>query len=242
MKILEGLDLKDFDLHPSDYNVDQENKEIVITKKNWDYLKSLELQEILVERIWNNKDERALIFCSHPHCFTLGKGLQKTREADKNLIDFNEQLIDVLPFPVHKISRGGGITFHYPGQLVFYPIMSLEKHKLRVFDFLKNVLKMTKYSLEQLYSLNDLECDRELLGLWHKENKIASIGLSAKRFVSYHGLALNLINDQKMNNALKQVFPCGLPGHIYKSIDQLIEDKKSDQYFDTIKASILNQI
>ena len=58
MKILEGLDLVDFDLYPSDYTIDQENKEIVITKKNWDYLKSLELQEILVERIWKNKDEQ----------------------------------------------------------------------------------------------------------------------------------------------------------------------------------------
>jgi lipoate-protein ligase B len=64
--------------------------------------------------------------------------------------------------------------------------------------------------------------NKELLGLWHDhQNKLASIGLAITRFVTYHGLALNFLNDDEMFQSIKSVHPCGLPGNVYTSVEKL---------------------
>ncbi|EQC48783.1 lipoyl(octanoyl) transferase [Bacteriovorax sp. BSW11_IV] len=237
MKLLEGLDLGKYGLCES--NLEVIGSCLIVTKKSWDYQLAHDFQEEMVERVYENKSESAFIFCNHPSCLTLGKGLQRTKDDKINLIDFNLALEEQLPVKVHHIKRGGGITFHHEGQLVFYPIVSLENKKLRVFDFLITVLEKTKSSLEDLYQLENLNVRTDLLGLWAGQMKIASIGLSAKRFVSYHGLALNLERDQVIEDVLRRVFPCGLPGSYYAPLSQLTEKKVS---FDEVQNSLTKKL
>ena len=177
--------------------------------------------------------KKLLIVTNHPHCFTLGKGLQKLKgESVQSLIDFDENL--PLPFELYKLKRGGGLTFHYPGQMVLYPIINLTATQLNVHDFMIDILNMTKLFLSELFNLNHLEVDQELLGLWYKKGhsqfKIASIGLAITRFTTYHGMALNFFHDDKMFQAIAQLNPCGLPGTIYQSVENLVSlEKKCDQ-------------
>lgn len=233
MKILEGLDLATFGLCENDIRIN--NDILIVSKKYWDYEMAHAFQEEMVERVYNFKNESVFIFCNHPSCLTLGKGLQRTKDEIIPLVEFNPLLENELEIKVHRIKRGGGITFHHEKQLVFYPIVSLENKKLRVFDFLLLILNKTKEVLEEITDIEELNVRVDLLGLWSKQTKLASIGLSAKRFVSYHGLALNLDRDEKVENALGLVFPCGLPGSFYSTINSLSKKKVS---FEQIQNSL----
>lgn len=233
MRILDNLNLSDYGLSASDYQI--KDNTLIIVKKNWDYTQTLALQEILCERVWNHKFERAFIFCSHPHCLTLGRGLQK----NKNLIEFDQAMATNLEMPLYQVARGGGLTFHYPDQLVFYPVLSLETHGLKIFDLLMEVLNMFRSTLSELYGLTDLDCQRELLGLWNGPYKLASIGVSARRFVSYHGLALNLRRDPILSRTLALVHPCGLKGNTYTYLEDYIPEHEIDISFSRIQAKVL---
>lgn len=195
----------------------------ILKKWDWDYLEAGKLQLECVEYVRNNPHIVFLMVCSHPHCFTLGRGLQKIKESDVTLVDFDPAT--TLPFPIHSIKRGGGLTFHYPGQLVFYPIINLTQHKKAVFDLMMSIMIIVKKLLEDKFDLPGLVIRRDLLGLWFENEfskaKIASIGLAVSRFNTYHGLALNFFKDQEMFQALKQIHPCGLPGDIYRDLETL---------------------
>ncbi len=195
----------------------------ILKKWNWDYLEAEKFQLECVEYVRNHPDVVILIVCSHPHCFTLGRGLQKIKGNDVTLVDFDPSTS--LPFPIHSIKRGGGLTFHYPGQFVFYPIINLTHHKKAVFDLMMSIMIITKKLLEDQFNLNGLVIRRDLLGVWFENDfskaKIASIGLAVNRFNTYHGLALNFFKDQEMFQALKLTHPCGLPGDIYRDLETL---------------------
>jgi len=214
----------------------------VLKKWNWEYAEAEQLQKDCVEFVRLNPKSCFLIFCSHPHCFTLGRGLQKIKDESITLVDFDQSM--TLPFPLHHINRGGGLTFHYPGQIVFYPIMNLTTHNMGVFDLMLKILALVQSELETKFGMNGLSVKRDLLGLWYENDfskaKVASIGLAATRFISYHGLALNFYNDERMFKVLETLHPCGLPGDFYRSIETLscshFENEEREQFL----ASFLN--
>ncbi|EQC47334.1 biotin/lipoate A/B protein ligase [Bacteriovorax sp. Seq25_V] len=239
MKIIEGLNLADFDLELSNF-IQKDDHTVFVIKENWDYMLAHDFQEVILDRVYADKTQRVYIICNHPHCLTLGRGLQKKLTPDISLIDFDESLREKLDIPIHNIKRGGGVTFHYPGQLVFYPIISLENQKLAVMDFLRGTIRKFKTILEERFHLENLDADNELIGLWCGSRKIASMGLSTRRFVTYHGLALNLYQDEKMSKILRTVYPCGLSGAIYQSIDELLplESDLFNKITDSLTANI----
>lgn len=212
-------------------------KNIYVLKKwNWDYREAEEFQLKCVDYVYQNPHISIFIICSHPSCFTIGRGLQKIKETTKQvLIDYNHET--VLPYPLHSIKRGGGITFHYEGQFVLYPILSLTHHKLAVHDLMISIMEITKILIEKQYGLNGLNINKDLLGLWFEnifaKAKVASIGLAVKRFITYHGMAFNYFSDDKMFDSLKAIYPCGLPGDIYRDLELLLGFKleKSDRDF-----------
>ncbi|MBC7539544.1 MAG: hypothetical protein H7281_12040 [Bacteriovorax sp.] len=192
---------------------------------NWDYLQAEKFQLECIDFIYKNPHISILIICSHPHCFTIGRGLQKIKETtSQELIDFDHQT--KLSYPLYTIKRGGGLTFHYPGQFVFYPILNLTVNKLAVYDLMLKVLEISKDLIQDQFSFQGLEIKKDLLGLWFENEfsraKVASIGLAVNRFNTYHGLALNFLNDEPMFEALKSIHPCGLPGEIYRDLEILI--------------------
>lgn len=203
---------------------DRREENIYVLKKwNWDYAEAEHFQNLCVEFVRTHPQICLLIICSHPHSFTLGRGLQKIKSEEIELVDYNPS--HTLPFPLYQIKRGGGLTFHYPGQFVFYPILNLTHYKMGVFDLMMNVLSLTQKTIEAQFGMSGLQVRRDLLGLWFKNDfskaKLASIGVAASRFITYHGLALNFFDDEEMFKALESLHPCGLPGNFYRSLELL---------------------
>jgi lipoyl(octanoyl) transferase len=180
-----------------------------------DFLKwQSELQQVVREK----REEAHFICCSHPPVFTLGRGLQK--KTGQELIEFDATKID-LPHSLFTIKRGGGLTFHHPGQFIFYAIVNLNRKNWNLkfhYDFL---LKNTQRVL-QSFGLETF-CSITPAGLWKDSRKLASIGVGVEHFVTSHGLALNLSFSEADKNSLELTHPCGLDASLYKSVSYFLE-------------------
>jgi lipoate-protein ligase B len=213
------------------------SKILYITKWNWDYDECLKFQKESQSIIAKNRDHKVYIFCNHPHCFTLGRGNERGLEE---LVDFDETIINNLDFPVHKIHRGGGITFHYPGQWIFYPIVSIsEKYPLE--EHMCWLLKSVKDALKDNYDLGNVMSAKKLMGVWVDRKKLASIGVGLNRFVSEHGIALNLVYDKVMFDELKKINPCGMNSTTYTSVN-LIDTAVPKNLLDNFHSNYLNSL
>ena len=201
----------------------------IVKKWNWDYLEALAFQEIANEFVYQNPTCSIIIFCSHPACFTIGRGLQRSSIETHSLKEHHPSLNEKISIPIHEIKRGGGITFHHPEQIVIYPIVNLTKKKLKVYDLINAIQALIVDALVKEFKLEGLDYCRELLGLWKDEFKLASVGLQVRRFVTFHGVALNLMPNSEINEHLKFTFPCGLPGSIYSSISEVVNDSYNDE-------------
>lgn len=235
--------LKDFNLQ--DFHLETHGNTHIFHKDNWDYQEALSFQEQVNEYVYNNQDQMVYIITSHPEVFTMGRGLQRNQIEEHGLIDFDQALINQIDVPVVNIKRGGGLTFHHPGQVIVYPIIHIAQQKLRTIELINNLFKDTVNAIKNNdSSITTLDFDRPLLGLWYGEKKLASMGVQLKRFVSMHGMALNVYPSEKMNQALRMTFPCGLPGDIYNTLinisDTNIEEKQYRlNFIDCLKKEIL---
>ena len=154
--------------------------------------------------------------------------VQKLKDnSEIQLIDFDNDV--ELIYPLQHIKRGGGLTFHYPGQFVFYPIINLTFHKIGVHDFMSMIMDLSKSLLEDMFNIYHFKKRNDLLGLWFDNSeylaKVASIGFAVSRFNTYHGMALNFFNDKEMFEALRELHPCGIPGSIYLDIESIYQDR-----------------
>jgi len=222
--------LSEFGLSVENFSFPSE-KVWIVQKWNWDYQKAHDFQWKATQFIKENKNILLFIFCTHPHCFTLGRGLQKHKvPKGMELIDFDPHLKMRLPFPLYEIKRGGGLRFHYPGQCVFYPIVNLINKRTDVYKVMHWILEKSKKAIEEVFGVQNLSHQNELLGLWHENQKLASIGIAVTRFVTYHGMALNVANDPKVVEALGFVNPCGLPGNTYTNIESLVQESEGKDF------------
>ena len=196
----------------------------IVSKWNWDYSDALEAQKKCLQFVRENRAARILICCSHPHVFTVGRGLQKGKTEElKALVDFDMGMVKQLSFPVHKINRGGGLTFHYPGQWIIYPIVNLNNPDFNLKTLTYWLLEKVKVVIEKEFSLHGLDYDRPLLGLWCGRTKVASVGIGVEHFVTYHGLALNLTRDAFMFKELSRINPCGLSALSYSCLSDHVD-------------------
>ena len=120
----------EFHLRNEDFEIIS-NDVAIVRKWNWDYLEALTFQEIANEFVYQNPNHTIIIFCSHPSCFTIGRGLQRSSIETHSLKEHNPGLNEKISIPIHEIKRGGGITFHHPEQIVIYPIVNLTKRNLK---------------------------------------------------------------------------------------------------------------
>jgi lipoic acid synthetase len=166
-----------------------------------DYREALALQQELQEQRRTGQATDTVLIVEHPAVITLG-----ARKSANRLLATPEELagrgIDVV-----EIRRGGGATAHNPGQLVFYPILHLQELRLDVNQYVRT---LEAIGIELLAGLG-VESGRRkgFPGLWVGERKIASIGVRVSRFVTCHGMAINIQNDLSIFNF---VVPCGLDG------------------------------
>ncbi len=115
--------------------------------------------------------------------------------------------------PLFQIERGGDISFHEPGQIVAYPIFYLDPARRNIRAFLRGLENALIQVLEQ-FELRGRQ-DSEHTGVWVEERKIASIGIAVRRWVTYHGLALNVSNSLDLTQQIK---PCGFDGSLMTSL------------------------
>lgn len=161
----------------------------------------LAVQQQLQEQRRAGSAPDTVLIVEHPPVITLG-----ARKSSNKLLVGEEELacrgIDVV-----EIRRGGGTTAHNPGQLVFYPILNLQELGLDINTYVRT---LEQIGIELLIPLG-VESGRRkgLPGLWVGERKIASIGVRVSRFVTCHGMALNIQNDLGL---FGYMVPCGLDG------------------------------
>ncbi|MFT6632593.1 MAG: lipoate-protein ligase B [Bacteriovoracaceae bacterium] len=224
---------------PTESEINIKNKVLYITKWNWDYQECLLFQKKAQELIRSNRDHKVYIFTNHPHCFTLGRGNER---GQNELVDFDPALEERLKFPIHKIHRGGGITFHFPGQWIFYPIVSINQ-KYSLDDHMCWMLKSVKDILRDEFGLEKAMAAKKLMGVWLGRQKLASIGVGLNRFVTEHGLALNLVQDSKMFDEVKKINPCGINPTTYISLNEVLKNTEENliQQFHKLYIKKLNR-
>jgi lipoyl(octanoyl) transferase len=164
-----------------------------------DYRSVLTLQEKTVSNLQAGAGDDTVFIVEHTPVITLGA----RSSANKLLKD--RQAIENAGIEIVEIRRGGGTTAHNPGQLVIYPIINLKKRSLGVSDF---VHLLEKIGIELLAELGvKCETKKSLPGLWIGEKKIASIGVQVKKWITCHGIAININNDLSIFDL---IVPCGL--------------------------------
>ena len=140
----------------------------------------------------------ALLLLEHQPCYTLGRG------ADSRFLRFDPA---DPPAQLFRIDRGGEVTHHCPGQLVLYPVLNLQRHGADLHLYLRELEAVVLDLLAEL----GLPGERMegFTGVWLEGRKVAAIGVGARRWISQHGLALNVDADL---SGFAAVVPCGLVG------------------------------
>ena len=189
--------------------IDYKNLGLIDYKKAWD------IQEDFFQRMVNQKLDKfdgeekdmvrsLLIFCEHPHVYTLGKSGEQ-----ENLL-ISDELLKKINATYYRINRGGDITYHGPGQIVGYPIFDLELFGLQVKQYIANL----EESIIRTLAMYDIEASRldGATGVWldpdkpGKARKICAIGVKASRFVTMHGFAFNVNTNL---DYFGYINPCG---------------------------------
>ncbi len=135
----------------------------------------------------------------HPHVYTAGLG----QEIADSYILHND-----VKVPLYKVTRGGKMTYHGPGQMVVYTILNLKIIYGGKIDIKKFIRDLSNWLIEALQVVGvTASLDDEHVGIWVGRKKIAFIGIKIAKWVSYHGVALNISNDLEM---FKNIVPCGI--------------------------------
>jgi lipoate-protein ligase B len=178
------------------------------------YGEALELQRAAARaRIDGRLDQDLLLLVEHPPVVTLGRS-----SKNANLL-VDKAGLAARGIELFEVERGGEVTFHGPGQLVGYPIIDLKRHKQDLHWYLRQVEEVM---IRALASLN-IAAERvpKLTGVWTKGRKIASIGVHARDWVTWHGFALNVSTDLSFFDVM---VPCGIPDVQMTSVErELIE-------------------
>ena len=191
-------------------------------KEAWDFQEKL-FKETVDQKIANRKlpeeEQRLtsnyLIFCEHPHVYTLGKS------GDENHLLANQALLQEKQAAFYKINRGGDITYHGPGQIVGYPILDLD----HFFTDIHKYLRFLEEAVIQTLKEYDLQSGRVegLTGVWldgendQKARKICALGVKSSRWVTMHGFAFNVNTELEYFN---YIVPCGIQDKAVTSLSK----------------------
>ena len=179
------------------------------------------------------KTDNYILTCSHPHVYTLGKsGDEKNLLIDKNIIEKEN-----LEF--FKINRGGDITYHGPGQIVIYPILDLENFFTDIHKYLRSLEEAVILTLKE-YNIESGRI-KDYTGVWidiksDNPRKICALGVKTSRWVTMHGLALNVNTDL---NFFKKIIPCGIND---KEVTSISKEVGQDIKIKDVEKKLLNNL
>jgi len=186
---------------------------------SWKYQERI-FDEIIAQKVKNRASEKKsktknyIVLTEHDHVFTIGK----SGNISNLLLDKNQVKQKGIDF--HKINRGGDITYHGPGQIMCYPILDLDNFFTDINLYLRN-LENTIIDTLDLYGIKGHTIKGET-GVWVKRNKefkkICAFGIRASRWVTMHGLSLNVKPDL---DKFKYIIPCGISDKGVTSISEI---------------------
>ncbi|WOK06628.1 lipoyl(octanoyl) transferase LipB [Imperialibacter roseus] len=191
----------------------------------WNYQEKLFAETVALKI--KNRDEPVdlqkhtpnyLLFCQHPHVFTLGK----SGKQENLLVDDDE--LKEIGATYYKINRGGDITYHGPGQLVVYPIIDLDNFFTDIHKYLRLLEEAVIMTLSE-YGVQAGRIDG-LTGVWldfeeqKDPRKICALGVKSSRWVTMHGLAFNVNTNLEY---FKHIVPCGIDDKAVTSLQQELE-------------------
>ena len=172
------------------------------------YAEALDLQRhVARERITGALPQDVLLLVEHPPVVTLGRA-----SKEKNLIA-SPAFLESKGVELFEVERGGDVTFHGLGQLVGYPIIDLKRHRQDLHWYLRKIEEALINALADY----DIPAERNpsFTGVWTRGRKIASIGVHARDWVTWHGFALNVSTDLSYFDL---IVPCGISGVVMTSI------------------------
>ncbi len=165
------------------------------------YEKAYDIQLQYFEKRLSGEVPDTLFLLEHDPVITLGKG------GDSTHLLLNEEMLKEKGIEFYRTTRGGDITYHGPGQLVGYPIFDLRNHGKKVSETVR------KYEEALIRALTEFGIKAGILegfpGVWIGNRKIAALGLAIRRWITFHGFALNVNNDL---TPFSYIVPCGLQG------------------------------
>jgi lipoyl(octanoyl) transferase len=198
---------------------------VIDYQQAWDYQEKL-FSELVDTKLYNRtaveqrKQKHYLLFCEHPHVFTLGRS-----GDEKNLVTAESELSKINA-TFYKNNRGGDITYHGPGQIVGYPILDLDYFFTDIHKYLRLleeavILTLKHYGIE---SGRIAGCTGVWLD-WHKgekARKICALGVRCSRWVTMHGFAFNVNTDLSYFN---NIIPCGITDKAVTSLEKELGHK-----------------
>ena len=210
-------------------------------KEAWDFQETIfnnTIQEKI--QIRNGDDslqtKNYLLFCEHPHVFTLGKS-----GSESNLL-LNELELEQEAATFYKINRGGDITYHGPGQLVAYPIFELDHFFTDIHKYMRFLEEAVIQTLADFGIISGRV--EGLTGVWidgdtSKARKICSLGVKSSRWVTMHGIGFNVNSDL---NYFTHIIPCGIDDKAVTSMQQELGRKLDLQEVSSVLKNKLAQL
>ena len=187
------------------------NIEIKKSKNPVKYRDAIEFMERRLRDIDQEKSNDLIWTLQHEDIYTGGTSFNENEIIDKTI-------------KVLKTNRGGKITYHGPGQLVFYFVIDLKKRKKDIRKFI-SIIEATIINTLKSYQIQTFS-DKKNIGIWYNDNsqikKIAAIGIRISKWIAYHGFSINIDNNIKKYDA---IIPCGIKD---KGITNLMEIKSQN--------------
>lgn len=215
--------------------------EHILERDDWgvvDYPEAWNRQEglfsqLLLQKQNGEKCQNRIVLCEHPHVYTLG------RSGKPGNMLVNDEFLSRIGATFHRIDRGGDVTYHGPGQLVCYPLLNLEDFGLG----LKEYINLLEEAVIQTCAAYGIEAGRleKATGVWldphgPRARKICAIGVRSSRFVTMHGLALNVNTDLRY---FSYINPCGF---VDKGVTSIAQELKQNVCFAEVKDKLWNNL
>jgi lipoyl(octanoyl) transferase len=199
----------------------------VVDLGRMEYDAAVARQEAAVAAVAEGRLPDLLLLVEHPPVYTFGRG-----GREENLL-LSPEALAAQGALARRTARGGDVTYHGPGQLVGYPILSLDRQGRDLHRYVRGLEEGLIRALADL----GVPAGRvpRLTGVWVGEEKIAAIGVAVRRWVTYHGFALNVSVDL---DRFAAIIPCGIPDRGVTSLDRLIPSPS----WDTVRDAVVRRL
>lgn len=188
------------------------------------YQDALNLMEKTIIAVLDNPLNERIFLMEHEHIYTLGTGATK------------DDIINLQGIPLYEVGRGGKVTYHGPGQRMIYPILTLENRKKDVKLYVKALEEWIIKTLS-IFHIQAFTIDG-MVGIWTIKNmkysKIASIGVRVRKWITYHGAAVNISTDL---TKFSGIIPCGIKNVEMASINDFV-NITMDEFDDALKKTL----